>query len=261
VSGSESRTVLDQSPPEFTGRVALVTGAAGAGCGQAIARRLAAGGATVVVTDSHERRTNEVARAIAKDHPGTKVIGEVLDIGEPEQVTELVARLSSDMEPISLLVNNAAINIMGSIIERSIADWRHMMAVNLDGPFLLSRLVMRALRDVHMKGCIVNVSSIAATAGGGGLEAAYAISKAGLNALTRCCAYEGGPLGIRVNAIAMHAVEGTRFVDRHADLIKPGVLGHLVHVSEVADAVAFLASDRARSITGEILQVTAGMFP
>src|SRR4051795_10138380 len=100
---------------EFDGKIALVTAAAGFGVGQAVSRRLAAGGARVVVTDSHERRTREVAAAIAADYPDTTVVGHPLDVGDRDQIHEVVAAVGRDLGPIQLLVNNAAVNWAGPI--------------------------------------------------------------------------------------------------------------------------------------------------
>jgi NAD(P)-dependent dehydrogenase (short-subunit alcohol dehydrogenase family) len=249
---------------ELRGEVALVTGAAGAGIGQAIARRLAAGGANVVVTDSHERRTQEVTTSMASAFPDVTVVGYPLDMGDPAQIAEVVEAVTSALGAISILVNNAALNILKPIFELDLDEWRSVLAVNLDGPWYLSKLVMTGLRDASRGGAIVNISSYAPDIGGEGRESPYAVSKGGLNTLTRCCAHEGGPLGIRVNAVSMGIVTGTKFIDAHPELLElpgaAGVLGHLANAEEIAETVAFLTSDRARSLTGEILNVSAGAY-
>jgi len=249
---------------EFTGQVALVTGAAGAGIGQAIARRLAAGGAHVVITDVHERRTQEVTAAVAAAFPQVTVVGHALDMGDPVRISEVVATVTRALGPISILVNNAALNVLRPIFELDLEQWRSVLAVNLDGPWYLSKLVMTGLRDAGRRGAIVNISSYAPDVGGEGHESPYAVSKGGLNTLTRCCAHEGGPLGIRVNAVSMGIVAGTKFIDAHPELLElpgaTGVLGRLAEADEIAEAVAFLSSDRARSVTGEILNVSAGAY-
>jgi NAD(P)-dependent dehydrogenase (short-subunit alcohol dehydrogenase family) len=218
---------------EFDGRVALVTAAAGAGIGQATARRLAAGGARVVITDIHERRTREVAEAVAADHPDTTVVGFPMDAGDRGQIDGVVAEVARTLGPVQILVNNAAVNVIGSIFDYDPEKWDWCVRVNLSGPWYLCRAVMPLMRDAG-GGVIVNVSSYAPDVGGGGIEAPYAITKGGLNVLTRSCAHEA---------------PGSR-----------GPLGTFATADSVAEAIAFVASDRARHVTGEILNVAAGAY-
>lgn len=256
---------VQKDPPvqkDLTGRIALVTAAAGAGIGQAVARRLAADGATVVVTDIHERRTKAVAADIAAAYDG-RAVGIPLDVGSRAQIEAVTAQVEAELGPITVLVNNAAYNIMGSIFNYDPADWDRVMAINLSGPWFLSRQAMRQMRACGQGGVIVNISTYAADVGGLGLEAPYAVSKGGLNVLTRSCAHEGGPYGIRANTVTMGMVTGTRFIDDlHADITGPEIarsaLRRLPDTSDIAEAVAFLVSDRARNITGETINVAAG---
>ena len=178
---------------EFDGRIALVTAAAGAGIGQATARRLAAGGAHVVVTDIHERRTHEVAAAIAADHSGTTVVGLPMDAGDREQIDAVIAEVTRTLGPVQILVNNAAVNVIGSIFDYDPENFDWCVRVNLSGPWYLCRTVMPLMRDAS-GGVIVNVSSYAPDVGGGGIEAPYAITKGGLNVLTRSSRARRWPL-------------------------------------------------------------------
>jgi 3-oxoacyl-[acyl-carrier protein] reductase len=248
---------------EFDGRIALVTAAAGAGIGQATARRLAAGGARVVVTDIHERRTREVAAAIAADHPASTVVGYPMDAGDRAQIDDVVAEVTRTLGPVQILVNNAAVNVIGSIFDYDPEHWDWCVRVNLSGPWYLSRAVMPLMRDAG-GGVIVNVSSYAPDVGGAGIEAPYAITKGGLNVLTRSCAHEGGPFGIRAVTVATGIVTGTKFIDDHPEILDgPGArgpLGTFATADSVAEAIAFVASDHARHITGEILNVAAGAY-
>jgi NAD(P)-dependent dehydrogenase (short-subunit alcohol dehydrogenase family) len=248
---------------EFAGRVALVTAAAGQGIGQAVARRLAAGGATVVVTDIHPGRTEKVARAIAADHPQATVIGLPLDAGDRDRIDQVVDEVTATLGPIRILVNNAAINVLGPIFDYDPTAWDWVVRVNLTGPWYLCRRIMPLMRDAG-GGAIVNIGTYAPDIGGAGIEAPYAVTKGGLNVLTRSCAHEGGPHGIRSNCVSMGMVRGTKFVDDHPELRELpdtlGPLGELPHADDIAEAVAFLASDRARFVTGEIVNVSGGSY-
>jgi NAD(P)-dependent dehydrogenase (short-subunit alcohol dehydrogenase family) len=245
----------------FDGRIALVTGAAGAGVGQATARRLAAGGARVVVTDVHERRTREVAAAIAADFPATTVVGYALDAGDRPQIDDVVAAVTDTLGPVQILVNNAAVNVIGTIFDYDPENWDWCMRVNLSGPWYLCRAVMPLMRGAG-GGVIVNVSSFAADVGGNGMEAPYAVTKGGLNVLTRSCAYEGAPYGIRSVAVSLGIVQGTKFIADHPEILEENrpPLGSYADATEVAEAIAFLASDRAGHITGDILNIAAGSY-
>jgi NAD(P)-dependent dehydrogenase (short-subunit alcohol dehydrogenase family) len=246
---------------EFAGRVALVTAAAGAGIGQATARRLAAGGARVVVTDVHERRTGEVSARLQDEFPDTTVLGIPMDAGDRAQIDAAVTRVTAELGPVQILVNNAAVNVVGSIFDYDPEHWDWCMRVNLSGPWYLCRAVMPLMRDAG-GGVIVNVSSYAPDVGGGGIEAPYAITKGGLNVLTRSCAHEGAPYGIRAVTVAMGIVAGTKFIDDHPEIVEqsPSPTGRHPDATSVAEVIAFVASDRARDITGEIVNVAAGSY-
>jgi 3-oxoacyl-[acyl-carrier protein] reductase len=248
---------------EFEGRVALVTAAAGAGCGQAIARRLAEGGAKVVVTDSHVRRTQEVAERIASDFPDTEVLGVPMDVGDMAQIDAALAVVSERLGPVRILVNNAAVNWAGPIWDYSLEHWQRTMEVNVTGPWYLCRQTMPGMREAG-GGSIINVSTGAAETGGGfGQEPVYAITKGALETITRGVAHDGGPHGIRVNTVSVGIVADSKFMADHPDQLERGLatlpLGVHVMARDVAEAVAFLADDRLSGrITGDIISVNAG---
>lgn len=247
------------------GRVALVTGAAGQGIGRAVAARFVAGGAHTVVTDIHPARVDRVTDVLAAAaSPGTRVIGRVLDVTDHDAIEAVARDVSAELGPIRILVNNAAYNVMGPIWDYPRDDWDRVMTTNVTGPWYLSKIAMLQMREAG-GGAIVNISTVAPDCGGMGLEGPYAVSKGGLNVLTRSCAHEGGPFGIRCNTVTMGLVRGTRFTDVHHPEMVPSVvsaapLGALPHTDDIAEAVAFLAGDRARFITGETLNVAAGAF-
>jgi NAD(P)-dependent dehydrogenase (short-subunit alcohol dehydrogenase family) len=248
---------------EFDGAVALVTAAAGLGIGQAIARRFAQGGARVVVTDIHERRTGEVVKAMAEDYPDREVVGYPMDAGDRDAIDNVVEQVLRKFGAIDVLVNNGAVNIMGSIFDYQPADWDRVMEVNVNGPWYLARRTFPHMRE-RGRGVVINIGSYAPDVGGAGLEAPYAVSKGALNTLTRSLAHEGGPYGIRANTVSMGMVEGTKFVMDHPELRERhdtlGPLGSLPDKDEIAEVVAFLASRRAAHITGEIINVSGGAY-
>jgi NAD(P)-dependent dehydrogenase (short-subunit alcohol dehydrogenase family) len=216
----------------------------------------------VVVTDSHAGRAQEVAEKIAADHDG-RAVARTLDAGDRDQIVEVTDWVRETLGPITVLVNNAAYNVLGSIFDYEPAVWDRVMDVNLNGPWMLSRQAMRQMRDAGLPGVILNVSTYAPDIGGHGIETPYAVSKGGLNVLTRSCAHEGGPYGIRVNTLSMGMITGTRFTDAlHPDMqateVARSPLGRLAQVADVVEAAAFLLSDRAANITGEMLNVAAG---
>jgi len=250
-------------PQEFAGRVALVTAAAGRGIGQAVVRRLAAGGATGVVTDIHERRTHEVTAAIAADYPDVTVVGYPLDAGDPAQIEQVVRDVAANVGPVQILVNNAAVNVVGSIFDYDPAHWDWAVRVNLTGAWHLCRQTMPLMRDAG-GGVIVNVGSYAPDVGGAGLEAPYASTKGGLAALNRGLAHEGGPYKIRAIYVSMGVVQGTKFAEDNAELLSGpnlvGPLGELPTAADIAETIAFAASDRARLITGEVINICGGAY-
>jgi 3-oxoacyl-[acyl-carrier protein] reductase len=250
-------------PNEFTGRVALVTAAAGKGIGQAVARRLAAGGASVVVTDIHAARTKQVTAAIAADYPGATVVGYPMDAGDRERIDAVVEDVTATLGPVRILVNNAAVNVVGSIFGYDPDNWDWAVRVNLTGPWYLCYRTMPLMRDAG-GGVIVNVGSYAPDVGGSGIESPYAATKGGLAALTRGLAHDGGPHRIRAVYLSMGVVKGTKFAEDNAEWLArhgtTGPLGDVPGTADIAEAVAFLASDRAAFITGEVLNVAGGSY-
>lgn len=242
-------------------RIALVTGAAGAGIGQAIARRLAAAGASVVVTDSHEGRTAAVTDALVAEHGADRIAGYVLDVADRDQVARVVDSVARRMGTIDILVNNAAVNTLVATHEMDPQDWDRTIAVDLTGPWQLCRATIPGMVAAG-RGSIVNITSVAAYVGAA-KEGPYAAAKAGLHSLTRTIASEAGGTGIRCNAVAPGLVH-SKFVDRHREAFDPErdrtPLGRFAEPEEIASVVEFLVSDAASFVTGEIINVSGGWY-
>jgi pyridoxal 4-dehydrogenase len=233
---------------KLEGRVAIVTGA-GQGIGRAIAEKLRAEGASVVVADKNP----ETAEKTAAEIGGT---AHVTDVSDPDQVGALVAAAASQFGTIDILVNDAAIVPFVPWEELDFAEWRRVMSVNIDGVFLMCKAVYP-----HMKaagyGRIVNIASNVVTAGTPNM-AHYVSSKGAVFAFTRSLATEVGAHGITVNAVApgLTASEGV-LAGPHAGafdfVVSLQSIPRRAVPADIAPAVAFLASEEAHWITGQML--------
>lgn len=245
----------------IAGRVALVTGAAGGGIGQATVRRLAQEGAIVALTDQHARRTAEVAKSVANES-GARVEGFVLDVADRGAIERVVSEVEAQLGAVDLLVNNAGINAQALIHETDPADWDASLAVDLSGPQHLCRCVLPGMMS-RGRGAIVNVSSIASFGFATERDASYAVAKAGLNALTRAVALQAGPHGVRCNAVAPGLV-WTRFTRKHKenyqDQLDRTPLRRFAEPEDIASVIAFLCSDESRHMTGEVLNASGGLY-
>jgi NAD(P)-dependent dehydrogenase (short-subunit alcohol dehydrogenase family) len=245
----------------FAGRVALVTGACGAGIGSSVARRLAAEGAAIIAVDHHERRTAETVELLRKEHD-VPVLGFTVDVTDRVAVDRILSEASAALGTIDILVNNAAINIQGSIFDYDAGEFDQVVAVDLTACWYLIRHTIGPMRQAG-RGSIVNIGSIAAYNGGRGREAPYSASKAALHELTRSVAIEGGPYGIRCNAIAPGLI-WSKFVEKHrarfqADADATPLRRH-GQPEEIASVAAFLISDDSSYITGEVINVSGGWY-
>lgn len=264
------------------GKVALVTGA-GAGIGEAIARRFRAEGARLVVNDLDGGRAEHVAIAV-----GGRAV--VADVADPKAVADMMESVRAREGRLDVLVNNAGIaghesspEAAGRFVALALAqlqermtegrirthsdvtlttsdeDWRRLLAVHLDGTFFCAREALRIMAP-QGAGSIVNMGSIMGTAGGGGAPA-YCAAKAGILGLTRSLARELASQGIRVNAIAPGWIE-TAMTAPLAPL-RPLLegqtpLGRLGSPDDVAWAAVYLASDESAFVTGQVLSPNGG---
>jgi len=248
---------------DFENRVALVTGGAGDGIGSHTVRRIAQEGGSVAVVDIHEKRCRLVAGEIAEE-TGAKVLPFPGDIADRERMKAVVAEIEGTLGPIDVLVNNAAENVLAPIREFTMKDWDRVLDVDLTAAFHLVRLLLPGMME-RRRGAIVNISSIAGWLGDAneGREAPYASAKAALFSLTRSIAFEGGPFGVRCNAIAPGLI-WTKFVARYQDQFKTEIertpLRRFGQPEEVAELVAFLGSDRSAFITGEAINISGGWY-
>ena len=246
-------------------RVAIVTAAAGAGIGAAIARRLAADGCDVVITDAHARRCGELARELAGEH-GREFLSMPLDVTDFDAVGAVTDAVVERRGRIDVLVNNAGWSRIEPVAEMTPETWRRCLDVDLNGTFHAMRHVLPHM-IARGSGAIVNISSIAAWETTAEHGAAYSAAKAGVLALTRVAAAENGRHGVRVNAVApgliyndfLRRIYPGTFFDGYAE--SRSLVGRVGQPRDVADLVSFLVGDRAGYITGEVYGISGGVSP
>jgi len=244
---------------DISNRVAIVTGSA-RGIGQAIALKLAEVGATVVVNDIGEAEPLEsVAEEIrAMDRQSLAVIA---DVSSSTEVANLVDKTINTYGKVDILVNNAGITRDQLVLRMSDEDWDTVLNVDLKSAFFCTRAVLRSMLKQRW-GRIISITSIVGEVGNPG-QANYAAAKAGIIGFTRSIAKEVASRGITANAIAPGFIDTQltqQLEEKQAqELLKRIPLGYLGSPRDVAEAVAFLASEEARYITGQVLNVDGGM--
>jgi 3-oxoacyl-[acyl-carrier protein] reductase len=255
----------------LAGRVAVVTGA-GSGIGTATAVRLAAAGAYVACLDidgAAAATTAEEIGAVHADSSGAFTV----DVSDPAAIGDAVAEVRATRGRLDVMVNVAGIIRNGSVIDTAEADLDAVLAVNFKGVFFGCQAAARLMVE-QRSGSIVNMASAAIDDPSPGLVC-YATAKAAVAQLTRTLAAEIGPSGVRVNAVAPGFIEtpmtarhftqadGTLDEDRraavHAPMIARSPLGMIGQPDDVAEAVAYLASDASRFVTGQVLRVNGGV--
>ena len=239
----------------LAGRRAVVTAAAGTGIGFATAERFLREGASVVISDRHERRLEEAATKLSKIGPPVEAIP--CDVTVGDEVDALFREADARLGGLDVVVNNVGLGHSADVVEMSDADWDRVLDVTLTGTF---RCLRAALPHLRAGGAIVNVGSVTAHRAERG-QAAYGAAKAGVHALTRCAAMEAAPLGIRVNAVAP-TLAAHPFLERAVDpehlaaMARLQPQGRPAEPGEIAGTIVFLASDLASYLTGECLSVS-----
>lgn len=247
---------------QLEGKVAIVTGAS-RGIGEAIARTFASHGAKVVLASRKIEGLEAVAEAIRND--GYEAVACACHMGKAEERRALLARAIEDYGKVDILVNNAATNPhFGPLLTADEGAWAKTFEVNLEGSFFLAKEIADHLISRDAPGSIINIASIAGLLSAP-LQGIYGMTKAALISMTRTLAFELGPSGIRVNAIAPGLVD-TRFAGalvNNPDIVSRVVdrtpLGRYAKPSEIAGGALYLASDAASFVTGHTLVIDGGM--
>jgi len=241
----------------LSNRVAIVTGSA-RGIGRAIALKLAEVGATIVVNDISESVNSVVEEIKAMKQQGLAVVA---DVSSSPDVARLAETAVATFGKVDILVNNAGITRDQLLIRMSDEDWDRVLEINLKGVFLCTRAVLRDMIKQRW-GRIISIASIVGVVGNQG-QANYASAKAGIIGFTRTIAKEVASRGITANAVAPGFIDTEmtqRLQEDWKQQLKSRIpLGYLGTPRDVAEAVAFLASEEARYITGQVLNVDGGM--
>lgn len=236
-------------------RVAVVTGA-GAGIGRAAAVALARDGAAVAVLDVQMHGAEETATMIRGIGEEAEVF--CCDIGQVEEIRRTFTAVVARWGRLDILVNNAGISFNVPIEELTEAQWDQMLNINLRGTFFCSQCAFSQMKKQKW-GRIINLGSIAGERGGFYAGAHYSASKAGVIVLAKVFAAQGGPYGITANAVAPGTVE-TAMTARLRQKIDDVPLGRMAKAEEIAETIAFLASDRASYISGMTVDINGGQY-
>jgi len=243
----------------LTNEIALVTGAS-RGIGQAIALELGRRGAAVIGTATTEGGAKAIGEALAA--ASIRGAGKVLNVTEAASVEGLIKVIEAEFGAVSVLVNNAGITRDTLLMRMKDEDWDAVIDTNLSSVFRLSKACLRGMMKAR-KGRIISVASVVGATGNPG-QANYAAAKAGMIGFTKSLAREVGSRGITVNTVAPGFIDTdmTRALaeEQRTALLANIPLGRLGAAQDIAQAVAFLASDAAAYITGETLHVNGGMY-
>jgi 3-oxoacyl-[acyl-carrier protein] reductase len=249
---------MQMSEVKFVGQVALVTGAS-RGIGAAIALELARRGLKVVGTATTDAGAANISQALAA-YPGC--IGKTLDVNDAATAQTLIDEIVKEHGALHVLVNNAGITRDNLAMRMKDDEWDAVMDTNLKAVFRMSRAVMRTMMKQRY-GRIISITSVVGASGNPG-QANYAAAKAGVAGMSRALARELGSRNITVNCVAPGFIDtdmtASLHEDQHKALLTQIPLGHLGKPSDIAHAVAYLASPEAAYVTGQELHVNGGML-
>jgi len=253
-------------PPDYpaphgllTGKTVLVTAAAGTGIGFAAARRCVEEGASVMLSDIHERRLGEAVDKL-EQLTGKRPPSLLCNVAREEEVTALFEAALRELGQIDVLVNNAGLGGTAALVDMKDEEWHKVLDVTLTGTFRMTRAALRHMLP-RGSGAIVNNASVLGWRAQAG-QAHYAAAKAGVMALTRCAAIEAAGSGVRVNAVApslalhpfLAKVTSEQLL---AELAEREAFKRGAEPWEVANVIVFLASDYASYMTGEVVAVSS----
>ena len=241
------------------GRTVVVTAAAGTGIGSAVARRCIEEGATVLISDAHERRLAEAAIELA-EVAGAPVASAVCNVTVQDDIDRLFATAIDELGHIDVLINNAGLGGTADLVDMTDEQWSLVLDVTLTGTFRATRAALQHMMP-RGTGVIVNNASVLGWRAQAG-QAHYAAAKAGVMALTRCAAIEAAGANVRVNAVApslaMHPfLAKVTSDDLLEELTAREAFGRGAEPWEVANTMVFLASDYASYLTGEVISVSS----
>lgn len=243
----------------LAGKIALVTGAS-RGIGQAIALKLAQNGAFVYGTATTEKGAEQINEYFKKENLQGK--GLVLDVTNSEQIEQVVTALAEEKHSPNILVNNAGITADNLLLRMDDDEWFKVIETNLNSVFRMSKLCIRTMFRARW-GRIISIGSVVGSSGNTG-QVNYTAAKAGIIGFSKSLAQEIGSRGITVNVVAPGFID-TDMTNALPDMVKEEMLKriplrHLGQPEDIANAVAFLASDEAKYITGTTIHVNGGMY-
>ncbi len=239
----------------FTDKVVVITGA-GNGIGAAAARRFSSEGAIVVLADYVKDDVDKVASSL----PAERTTAMVVDVSDPKAVEKMIADTVAQYGKLDVMINNAGVHVIGSILETSLEDWRRISGINIDGVIFGAKFALPHL--IKSRGCMINTSSVSGLGGDWG-AAFYCASKGAVSNLTRAMALDHGLSGVRINAVCPSLVKTNmtkgfdQAVQEKFDERIP--LGRAAQPDEVASVMAFLASDDASFINGACIPIDGGV--
>jgi 3-oxoacyl-[acyl-carrier protein] reductase len=241
------------------GKTVVVTAAAGTGIGFSVAKRAAEEGATVLISDFHERRLGEAAERIAAE-VGTRPVTFVCDVTNQDHVDGLRTAALRELGTVDVLINNAGLGGEVAVVDMTDDQWNRVLDVTLNSVFRMTRAFLPHMQG-RKTGAIVNNASVLGWRAQKG-QAHYAAAKAGVMAFTRCSALEAAEFGVRINAvapsIAMHPFLAKVTTEELLEkLSAQEAFGRPAEVWEIANVMIFLASDLSSYMTGEIVSVSS----